>query len=76
MSGAPGSLQDAGPAGLPGPVAAATVAPDATGDPRSAARRTPQGVAAPEQGGPVLDESLGIAEWARGESRRIYYTHD
>ena len=57
-------------------VAAATVAPDAERDPRSAARRTPQEVAAPEQGGPVLDEALGIAERARGESHRISDTHE
>ena len=64
------------PSALQRVVAAATVAPDAAGDPRSAARRTPQGVVAPEQGGPVLNEALGIAERARGERHRISDTHD
>jgi len=30
----------------------------------------------PEQGGPGLDEALGAAEQARGESRRISDTYD
>jgi hypothetical protein len=76
MSGVPGSLQDARPAGTPGPVAAATVAPMGSWIPAPRRDAPLQGGAAPEQGGPVLDEALGIAERARGERGQISDTHD
>jgi len=43
---------------------------------KPAARRSARGANDPEQGGPVLDEALGAAEQARGESRRISDTYD
>ena len=66
---APRPLQDAGPAGWLGPVAVVCLRQTRGAEKRQ--RRDD-----PEQGRPVLDEALGVAEWPRGEGRRTCDTHD
>lgn len=81
ISRAPGPLQDAGPAGRPGPVAVVCQRQTCGAEERRRGAGTRSAGAG--QGRPVPGthprgwvQAPGVAEWTRGEGRQIYDTHD